>query len=85
MTETRAAVVLDKREPMRVAGVRLRAVAAGEVRVRLAACGVCHSDLSALNEYFPCPTPVVLGHGQVDVAQFGAGMNSSISHSRLFL
>jgi S-(hydroxymethyl)glutathione dehydrogenase/alcohol dehydrogenase len=34
----------------------------GQVRVRVAACGVCHSDLSMVDGAFPCPVPIVLGH-----------------------
>ncbi len=34
----------------------------GEVMIKLAACGVCHSDLSATNGTLPLPTPLVLGH-----------------------
>jgi S-(hydroxymethyl)glutathione dehydrogenase/alcohol dehydrogenase len=34
----------------------------GQVRVRMAAAGVCHSDLSLSNGTLKQPTPVVLGH-----------------------
>ena len=34
-----------------------------EVTVKLAAAGVCHSDLSVLDGTIPFPTPVVCGHG----------------------
>lgn len=34
----------------------------GEVRVRVAHCGVCHSDLSIVDGAFPAPLPIVLGH-----------------------
>jgi S-(hydroxymethyl)glutathione dehydrogenase/alcohol dehydrogenase len=47
---------------MQVEFVELRALRSNEVRVRVRACGVCHSDVSVLNELFACPTPVVLGH-----------------------
>ncbi len=33
-----------------------------EVTIRVAACGVCHSDLSAVNGTIAFPLPVVLGH-----------------------
>ena len=33
-----------------------------EVTVQMAACGVCHSDLSATNGTIPYPPPLVLGH-----------------------
>ena len=35
---------------------------AGEVRVRVAACGICRSDLSMQDGTTPVPMPVVLGH-----------------------
>ncbi len=34
----------------------------GEVRVRIRATGVCHSDLSVLTGAIPCGLPTVLGH-----------------------
>lgn len=34
----------------------------GEIRVRVAACGVCRSDLSMQDGTLPVPMPVVLGH-----------------------
>ncbi len=42
---------------------------AGEVRVRMAAAGVCHSDLAMAGGVIPAPLPAVLGHegaGHVD-------------------
>lgn len=35
---------------------------AGEIRIRVAACGVCRSDLSTQDGTIPIPTPAVLGH-----------------------
>jgi Zn-dependent alcohol dehydrogenase len=35
---------------------------AGEVRIRVAACGVCRSDLSMQDGTMPIPLPAVLGH-----------------------
>ena len=34
----------------------------GEVKVKMVASGVCHSDLSVQNGTIPLPTPIVLGH-----------------------
>jgi hypothetical protein len=42
----RAAVCHGFGEPLAVEDVELRRPAAGEVGVRVAACGICHSDLS---------------------------------------
>ncbi len=55
--------------------VSLVAVGAGQVRVRLHATGVCHSDLSAMTGTLPMPTPLVLGHeGAGEVVELGAGV-----------
>ena len=34
----------------------------GYVRVKVAHCGICHSDLSIVDGGFPSPVPIVLGH-----------------------
>jgi NDMA-dependent alcohol dehydrogenase len=48
----------------------------GEVTVRLAACGVCHSDLSATNGTIAYPLPLVLGHeGAGVVTAVGEGVS----------
>ncbi|MCL6104825.1 MAG: Zn-dependent alcohol dehydrogenase [Actinobacteria bacterium] len=47
----------------------------GEVRLKIAATGVCHSDLSAMSGILPQPTPAVLGHeGAGVVIQVGEGV-----------
>ncbi|HEY7467859.1 MAG TPA: alcohol dehydrogenase catalytic domain-containing protein, partial [Dehalococcoidia bacterium] len=33
----------------------------GEVLIKVAACGVCHSDLHVIKGELPYPTPTVLG------------------------
>ena len=48
---------------------------AGEVKIRLRAAGVCHSDLSAMNGTLPQPAPSVLGHeGAGDIIAVGEGV-----------
>jgi Zn-dependent alcohol dehydrogenase len=55
--------------------VRVRSPRAGEVTVRMGACGVCHSDLSATNGTIQIPPPLVLGHeGAGVVAEVGEGV-----------
>ena len=47
----------------------------GEVKVRIHAAGVCHSDLSAMNGTLPQPAPAVLGHeGAGEVVEVGPGV-----------
>jgi S-(hydroxymethyl)glutathione dehydrogenase / alcohol dehydrogenase len=49
----------------------------GELRVRIVASGVCHSDLSVQNGTIPLPTPMVLGHeGAGVVEEVGEGVTS---------
>ena len=42
--------------------VTLRDIGPGDVRVKIAHSGVCHSDLSAMNGTIPQEPPAVLGH-----------------------
>lgn len=49
---------------------------AGEVLVKMTACGVCHTDASAMNQFIPATLPMVMGHEGVGVVeQVGAGVN----------
>ncbi|WBU62766.1 zinc-binding dehydrogenase [Paracoccus aerodenitrificans] len=55
--------------------VELAAPERGEVLIRLAAAGVCHSDLSVINGDRPRPVPMVLGHEASGyVEQVGPGV-----------
>src|SRR5574342_710954 len=48
---------------------------AGELGIRMVATGVCHSDLSVINDTLPLPRPCVLGHeGAGIVEQIGEGV-----------
>ncbi len=48
---------------------------AGEVLVRVAHCGVCHSDYSNVNGTFPPSGPIVLGHEAAGTVEaIGAGV-----------
>jgi len=47
----------------------------GEVRIRMAASGVCHSDVSFQNGTMPIPLPAIIGHeGAGEILQVGAGV-----------
>ena len=49
----------------------------GEVRIKVVASGVCHSDLSVQNGTIPLPTPIVLGHeGAGIVEELGEGVTT---------
>ena len=77
----RAAVCRDGHGRIAVESIQIEPPGPDELTVRLAACGVCHSDLSAANGTLGLPLPLVLGHegaGVVvevgkDVADFAVG------------
>ncbi|WP_436788759.1 alcohol dehydrogenase catalytic domain-containing protein [Yinghuangia sp. YIM S10712] len=57
--------------------IDVRAPQAGEVLVRIAATGVCHSDVSVLNGVIEWPVPAVLGHeGAGVVERVGPGVSA---------
>jgi S-(hydroxymethyl)glutathione dehydrogenase/alcohol dehydrogenase len=58
----RAAVLREVGAAPRVEEIALPPPGPGQVRVRLAATGVCHSDLSIAQGRLAHPVPVVLGH-----------------------
>ncbi|MFF8386790.1 Zn-dependent alcohol dehydrogenase [Streptomyces kanasensis] len=58
----RAAVLPAVGSPLEITGIELPEPGPGEVRVRLAAAGVCHSDLSLSDGTMRVPVPAVLGH-----------------------
>jgi alcohol dehydrogenase len=61
--------------PLTIAEVELDPPGAGEVLVKVAAAGLCHSDLSVINGSRPRPLPMVLGHEASGVvAETGAGV-----------
>lgn len=58
-----------------VADVDLAKPGPGEVRVKIAATGVCHSDLHIIRNEWPLPVPMVLGHeGSGVVTELGPGV-----------
>jgi S-(hydroxymethyl)glutathione dehydrogenase/alcohol dehydrogenase len=56
--------------------VTLAAPGPGEVRIRIHATGVCHSDLSAMTGVLPQPAPFVPGHeGAGEIVEVGTGVD----------
>ena len=70
------AVVSLELDKYSVEDVTLDGPKAGELRIRMAATGVCHSDVSVVNGTLPLPKPIVLGHeGAGVVAELGEGVS----------
>ncbi|WP_380787788.1 zinc-dependent alcohol dehydrogenase family protein [Sphingomonas sp. R86521] len=55
--------------PMRIETLDLDPPGKGEVLVRIAAAGLCHSDLSVINGDRPRPLPMALGHEAAGVVE----------------
>ena len=71
----RAVVFEQVGRPVAVAEVQLAAPGPGEVKVQIAAAGVCHSDLHVQNGDWDLPVPLVLGHeGSGVVVELGSGV-----------
>ncbi|MFB7667493.1 Zn-dependent alcohol dehydrogenase [Kitasatospora sp. NPDC056138] len=73
----RAVLLTAVGAPLELTEIELPEPGPGQVRVRLAAAGVCHSDLSLSNGTLRTATPTVLGHeGAGTVTAVGEGVNS---------
>ena len=61
--------------PLSVEEVELADPGPGELRVKIHAAGLCHSDLSAINGDRPWPVPIVVGHeAAAEVLEVGTGV-----------
>ncbi|HEY0182415.1 MAG TPA: Zn-dependent alcohol dehydrogenase [Rhodopila sp.] len=58
----RAAVLSAPHEKLQIATVEAEQPRAGEVLVRVAAAGLCHTDLEVIEGQLVYPMPIVLGH-----------------------
>jgi len=72
----RAAVLTGLEQPLEIRDdIEVEAPRAGELKVRMAASGVCHSDLSMQNGTMMSAMPIVLGHeGAAIVEEVGEGV-----------
>ncbi|MDX1799934.1 MAG: alcohol dehydrogenase catalytic domain-containing protein, partial [Marinobacter sp.] len=73
--QAKAVVVREWGQPVQVETITVEGPKRGEVTIKVAACGVCHSDLSAATGKIPYPAPLVLGHeGAGEVIEVGEGV-----------
>jgi S-(hydroxymethyl)glutathione dehydrogenase/alcohol dehydrogenase len=72
---TKAAIATAVGSPLEIVDVDVDDPKAGEVRLRMGASGVCHSDLSVVNGTLPIALPAVLGHeGAGTITAIGDGV-----------
>jgi aryl-alcohol dehydrogenase len=64
-----AAVTDNRGAAFAVQPVDLQAPEASEVLVRVAAAGICHTDLIVRDQWYPVPLPAVLGHEGAGVVE----------------
>ena len=82
----RAAVLTETGAPLRIADIELPEPGPGQVRVRIAATGVCHSDLSLARGTLRQPVPAVLGHEAAGtVVSVGEGVTGTAPGDRVVL
>lgn len=79
-----AAVLPESGSPLVIERVRIPRPRRGEVLVRVAACGVCHTDLHVIKGEVAFPTPAVLGHEiSGTVVELGEGVDAPVVGTRV--
>jgi S-(hydroxymethyl)glutathione dehydrogenase/alcohol dehydrogenase len=83
----RAAVMHEVGQPMELRDdVEVGAPESGEVRVRIVATSLCHSDLSVLHGTIPHPLPCILGHeGAGEIVAVGDDVVSVTKGDRVII
>ena len=75
--KAKAVICRELNQPVVVETISVQGPKRGEVTVKIGACGVCHSDLSATNGTIPMPPPLVLGHEAAgEVVEVGEGVSA---------
>lgn len=69
MSTVTAAVVREPKGKFNVEDLELDDLRRNEVRVRVVAVGVCHTDMALRDAVYPIPMPVVLGHEGAGVVE----------------
>jgi aryl-alcohol dehydrogenase len=70
-----AAICRSADTPFTIEEVTLDEPRADELVVRIAACGICHTDMAVRDDHIPIPKPIILGHeGAGIVEQVGEGV-----------
>ncbi len=66
---TKAAILTAPGQPLVIEEVRVADCGPHEVRIRTAACGLCHSDLHFIEGAYPHPLPAVPGHEAAGIVE----------------
>jgi Zn-dependent alcohol dehydrogenase len=72
-----AAICRELNKPVVVEEISVEPPKRGEVTIKLGACGVCHSDLSATNGTLAMQLPLILGHEAAgEIVEVGEGVSA---------
>lgn len=66
---TKAAILIEPGKPLSVEDVVVADCGPHEVRIRTAACGLCHSDLHFIDGAYPHPLPAIPGHEAAGIVE----------------
>lgn len=78
MTTITAAVARDLGQPLTIEELELDDLRPDEVRVRMVATGVCHTDAIVRDGIYPTPLPAVLGHEGAGVVEDVGSLVTSV-------
>jgi S-(hydroxymethyl)glutathione dehydrogenase/alcohol dehydrogenase len=75
--KAKAAILFEVGQKLEIREVEVEAPKYGEVLIKMAVGGVCHSDLHVMTGHLTAPVPAILGHeGSGVVAEVGPGVTS---------
>lgn len=67
--EISAAFVMEKGGPFQLRDAELNEPVGNEIKVKIVATGICHTDLIIRDQFYPTPLPAVLGHEGAGVVE----------------
>lgn len=81
---SKAAVIHNKGDKYVIETIEVASPKVNEVMVKIAGCGLCHTDELAQHQMIPVPLPAVLGHeGSGVVVEVGPGVEELMSGTTL--
>lgn len=69
----KAAICRGKDQTFSIEDIELDDLRADELRIRIVACGICHTDLAVRDGQLPVPLPIVLGHEGAGIVEAVGG------------
>ncbi len=85
-TTARAAICRGKDHPFTIEDVTLDALRPDELRIRIVACGICHTDMAVRDAQLPVPLPCILGHeGAGIVEEVGSAVTAAAPGDRVIM